>query len=314
MLKLNYEKVMDLRYGENPHQNAGVYKEIGYNGLSLLDAKKLQGQEISFNNFFDLDATLSVIRSFDEPCCCILKHATPCGIAISDSIVEAYKNAYLGDPVSPFGGIVGFNREVDSATAEEIAKIFISAIIAPGYTPEAKEVLAKKKKIVVLQLSMEKGLSHRTLRWINGGILLQDSDIEPTDFSKWEVVTQRKPSEKERKAMEFGFRVVKFVKSNAMCITTDYMTLGMGCGQPNRVGALEIAFKNMKDFGLLEKTPKIIASDAFIPFRDAVDLAVKEGIYAIVQPGGSIRDQEVIDACNEQGVAMILTHTRHFRH
>ncbi len=314
MLTLNYEKIMDLRYGENPHQSASVYKETKYTGLSLFDAKKLQGQEISFNNFFDLDATLSIIRNFDEPCCCILKHATPCGIAINNNITKAYKNAYLGDPISPFGGIVGFNREVDKVTAEEIAKIFMSAIIAPSYTTEAKEILAKKKKLIVLQLPMEKELSHRTLRWINGGILLQDSDIEPTDFSKWEVVTQKKPTEEERKAMEFGFKVVQFVKSNAMCITTAQITLGMGCGQPNRVGSLEIAFKNMKDNKLLDKNPKIIASDAFIPFRDSIDLAVKEGIYAIVQPGGSIRDQEVIDACNEHKVTMLLTHTRHFRH
>lgn len=314
MLTLKYEKVTELKYGENPHQTASVYREVGYDGLSLLDAKKLQGEVLSFNNFFDLDAVLSVVCSFTEPCCCILKHATPCGIAISESVLEAYKGAFICDPISSFGGVVGFNCDVDKEVAEEITKTFLTAVLAPSYTDEAKLVLAKKKKLAVLELPLKKVLSPSSLRWINGGILVQESDIEPDDTSKWEVVTKREPTSDEFKAMEFGFKVAKFVKSNAMCITTYSMTIGIGGGQPNRVGALEVAIKNMKRFGLSDKEPKAIASDAFIPFRDSVDLAVKEGITAIIEPGGSIRDKEVIGACNEHGVAMVLTHTRHFRH
>lgn len=313
-LNLGYERVMELRYGENPHQKASLYKEVGHRGLSVIDAVKLQGKELSFNNFYDLDAALSVVKSFDESCVCILKHATPCGVAIGDSVVEAYKDAYRADTISPFGGIVAFNREVDKVTAEEITKIFISAVIAPGYANEAMEVLARKKNMVVLELSEGGEFGPTSFRWIEGGLLLQESDVFPDDTSEWEVVTKRKPTDKELKAMEFGFKVVKFVKSNAVIITTDKMTLGIGGGQPNRVGALEIAIQNMKKFGLTRENPNAVASDGLFPFRDSVDLAAKEGIKAVVQPGGSIRDQEVIDACNEHGIAMVFTHKRHFRH
>jgi phosphoribosylaminoimidazolecarboxamide formyltransferase/IMP cyclohydrolase len=314
ILTLSYEKVKDLKYGENPHQTSVLYKESTYKGLSLVDAVKLQGKELTFNNYYDLDAALSIVKSFDELCVCILKHATPCGVAVGDSVLEAYKLAYRCDTISPFGGIVASNREIDETTAKEIAKTFMTAILAPKYTNKAKEVFAKKKNLVLLELDMSKDLASTETRWINGGLLVQDSDISSEDTSKWETVTNRKPTADELKAMKFGVKVVKFVKSNAVIVTTDKMTLGIGGGQPNRVGALEIAFQNMKKFGLTKEEPKVVISDALFPFRDSIDVTAKEGVKAVIQPGGSIRDQEVIDACNEHGIAMVFTHRRYFKH
>jgi phosphoribosylaminoimidazolecarboxamide formyltransferase/IMP cyclohydrolase len=313
-LNLSYEKAGDLRYGENAHQKSSLYKEVGRQGLSISDAVKLQGKEISFNNFYDLDAALSVVKGFDESCVCVLKHATPCGVAVGDDMAEVYKNAYRGDPMSAFGGVIAFNRNVDKSAAEEITKTFMSALIAPGYTDDARKVLAKKKNLVVVQLDMNEAFAPAAFRWISGGLLVQDNDISDDDPTEWKVVTDTKPTPEELKATEFAFKIAKFVKSNAICITTDKMTLGIGGGQPNRVGALEIAIQNMKRFDLAGEKPKVIASDGFFPFRDSADLAAKAGIRVIIQPGGSVRDQEVTDACNEHGIAMLLTHKRHFRH
>ena len=313
-LNLSYEKLSDLIYGENPHQKASLYKEVGYRGLSILNAIKLQGKEISFNNLYDLDSALYVIKSFVEPCACILKHATPCGIAIDDNILSAYKSAYRTDTISPFGGIVALNREIDKALAEEMTKTFISAIVAQGYSTSAMEIFAKKQNMVVMQIELTKEFPMNSFRWVAGGLLVQDNDTLTDTPAEWSVVTNKKPTPEEFRAMEFGFKVVRLVKSNAIVISTDKMTLGIGGGQPNRVGSLEIAIQNMKKFGLTGEEPKIIASDAFFPFRDSVDLAVKEGVKAIVQPGGSIRDKEVISACDEAQIAMIFTHKRHFRH
>ena len=312
-LNLIYEKVMDLRYGENPHQASSLYKEVDYKGATILNAKKLQGKELSFNNIFDLDAALAVVKSFDEPCACILKHANPCGVAIGGDLLEAYVDAHKADPISSFGGIVGLNREVNEAVATELTKTFIEAVVAPSYTEEAIAILSKKKNMRVLECPISDSLSTKALRWINGGIILQDNDILPDEPSNWQVVTERKPTPDEFEACKFGFKVVRFIKSNAVCISTNKMIVGIGVGQPNRVGALEIALNNKDKFGFKEGV-FAVASDGFFPFRDSIDLAHDAGIKVVVQPGGSKRDQEVIDACNEHNMSMIFTGRRHFRH
>jgi phosphoribosylaminoimidazolecarboxamide formyltransferase/IMP cyclohydrolase len=312
-LNLIYEKTMDLRYGENAHQTSSLYREVGYKGTTILNAKKLQGKELSFNNIFDLDTAIAVVKSFDEPCVCILKHANPCGVAIGKDLLDAYVDAHKADPISSFGGIVGLNREVNEAVATEITKTFIEAVVAPSFTKEAIAVLSQKKNMRVLECPISGLLSTKALRWINGGILIQDNDILPDEFSEWKVVTKRKPTQDEFEACKFGFTVVRFVKSNAVLISTGRMTVGIGAGQPNRVGALEIALKNKDNFGFKEGL-FAIASDGFFPFRDSIDLAHKAGIKVVIQPGGSRRDQEVIDACDELNMSMIFTGRRHFRH
>jgi len=312
-LFLTYEKVLDLRYGENPHQAASLYKSIGDSSTSIVDAKQTQGKELSFNNIYDLNTTLLIIKSFEPPCACVLKHANPCGVGIGKNLLSAYKKAHAADPVSSFGGIVGVNREVPGELAKEITSTFIEALLAPGYTEEAKEILKKKKNMRVLELPLDGKLSPLSFRWIEGGVLSQDNDVLPDNDAKWEVVTKMKPTQTQFNAAKFAFKVVRFIKSNSICIATQDHTVGIGAGQPNRVGALEIAVSNMEKFGLREQEIAL-ASDGFFPFRDSIDLANKAGIKCIIQPGGSIRDSEVIEACDEHGIAMIFTHERHFRH
>ncbi|MCK4352091.1 bifunctional phosphoribosylaminoimidazolecarboxamide formyltransferase/IMP cyclohydrolase [candidate division WOR-3 bacterium] len=313
ILNLTYQKVSDLRYGENPHQQASLYRKNSYKGLSLTSAIQLQGKELSFNNLYDLDTALSVIKSFTKPCACVLKHANPCGVAIGKNGLDAYKKAHSGDPLSSFGGIVGVNQKVDEKLASEITKTFIEALLAPAYTKEALELLKNKKNMRVLELPLNKELSSETLKWINGGILFQDNDIIEDNSAEWKVVTKRQPSKEEFEAAKFAFKVVRLTKSNSICIATANQTIGIGVGQPNRVGALEIAVNNMKIFGF---TPQkaALASDGFFPFRDSIDLSYKAGIKCVVEPGGSIRDKEVIEACDEHNIAMLFTHIRHFRH
>lgn len=308
-----WEKVQQLRYGENPHQEGILYRDIDYNGLTILNAKKWQGKKLSFNNIYDLDTALRIMASFEEPLCCILKHTSPCGVAREKSLFDAYTKARSADPISSFGSIVGFNREVDEKLAREITKTFVEAVLAPKYTTRARETFRRKKNLRILELPLRGGLSLYDLRCINGGILWQDNDIFPDDESKFSVVTKRIPGSEEMEALKFANRIVRFLKSNAICIGTSDMTVGIGQGQPNRVDSLKIALSNKKKFGF-NKGVFGIASDGFLPFRDSIDVAATSKIRAIIQPGGSIRDKEVIDACNEQGIAMVFTGKRHFRH
>lgn len=317
MLNLTYEKAMDLRYGENPHQSAQMFvggtSQSRLPTISIACAKKLQGKELSYNNIQDLDAALLIIKSFDSPMACVLKHLNPCGLALDEDMVSAYKKARAGDPVSSFGGIVGVNRHVTEELAQEITSTFIEAVIAPGYTDSARKVLGRKKNLRVLELPLDKELSAKTYKWIEGGILVQDSDILPDNYAEWEVVTKKKPLPQQYSAAKFAFKILRFLKSNSICITSSNQTLGIGVGQPNRVGALKIAINNMREFGFSPGNVAL-ASDGFFPFRDSIDVAYSSGIKCIVQPGGSIRDKEVIDACNEHNITMLFTHRRHFLH
>lgn len=311
-LYMPFSKVEDLRYGENPHQKATLFRETGYKGISIIDAYKIQGKELSYNNICDLDTVLSVLCTFKETTVCILKHSSPCGIAVFPRLIDAYKRAKSCDPISSFGGIVGVNREVSGELAKELSSTFIEAVLAPSYNEEAKNILSKKKRLILLKLPLDCSLSTVSYRYINGGLIRQDSDNSLDNIKDYKVVSKRKPTKRELNAMNFAFNVVKFIKSNAVCITTDRMTVGIGGGQPNRVGALEIAIRNRKIFGF--KDGIALASDGFFPFRDSIDLAAKEGIKAIIEPGGSIRDEEVIKAADEHNISLIFTGRRHFRH
>ncbi|MDR0885173.1 MAG: bifunctional phosphoribosylaminoimidazolecarboxamide formyltransferase/IMP cyclohydrolase [Clostridiales Family XIII bacterium] len=313
-----YEKIQDLRYGENPHQSAAYYKEIRPFHGALVNAVQLHGKELSFNNINDTNGALATLREFSEPTVVAVKHANPCGVGSSSDIYHAYLKAYEADPVSIFGGIIAANRIVDVRTAEEINKIFVEIVIAPGYTDEALEALKAKKNIRVLTLEdiekpLPKGLID--IKKVEGGILIQDIDTEIYDDDNLKVVTKKQPTEKEWEDMKFGMRVVKHVKSNAIVLAYDKMTLGVGPGQTNRIGSLEIAIKGPdKDASTGELNGCILASDAFFPFDDCVTAAGEAGITAIIQPGGSIRDEDSIQKCDELGIAMVFTGVRHFKH
>ncbi len=312
---LTFEKVQDLRYGENPHQQAAFYREPLCPDNALAAAEQLHGKELSYNNINDANGALDVLKEVgeDKPCAVAVKHANPCGVGVGDTLLEAYMGAYESDPVSIFGGIVALNRMVDLATAEELSKTFLEIIIAPDYTPEALDVLTAKKNIRLLKLpACAKANAKDTLdaKKVAGGILLQQLD---TDFYKKDdltVVTERKPTEKELHAMELAMKVVKHVKSNAIVLAKGKHTIGVGPGQTNRVTALDLAIRYAGE----RADGAVMASDAFFPFSDCVELAQKAGITAIIQPGGSVRDQESIDACNKAGIAMVFTGMRHFKH
>uniref|UniRef100_A0A7C4XAJ2 Bifunctional purine biosynthesis protein PurH n=1 Tax=candidate division WOR-3 bacterium TaxID=2052148 RepID=A0A7C4XAJ2_UNCW3 len=297
------EIFIPMRYGENPHQRANFY-------LNRLLQKKFLihgGKELSYNNILDAEIAIGCAMEFEECACAIIKHQTPCGVAIGDSLSEAYERAYIADSVSAFGGIVGLNRRVDKETATRIAQIFYEVIIAPDYEPEALEILQTKKNLRIIQVSREI-LQPVMFRSVFGGILVQESDQK--DFTEWQVVTKRAPSPYEAEAMKFAWKVVKWVRSNAIVLAIKGRTVGIGGGQTSRVGAVEIAVKNAGP----QTAGVVLASDAFFPFRDGIDAAAKGGVSAVIQPGGSKRDQEVIDACNEYDMAMVFTGFRHFRH
>lgn len=312
-ITLKAEKTIQLRYGENPHQSANVYTFNDQKYVNLTSASQLQGKELSFNNLQDINAVILIIKSFTEPCIGIIKHANPCGVATGKTVLEAYKKAHSTDPVSSFGGIVGVNREVTGELAKELTETFLEAVIAPSYTEEAKEILKSKKNLRVLALSLDKPLAPTTYLLIEGGMLAQDSDVQPDNEKEWEVATKNKPTPDELEAAKFAFKVVRFVKSNSICITTKEMTLGIGAGQPNRVGSVKIAIENAKHFGFDIKGA-VMASDGFFPFKDSITVAAEAGIKCIVQPGGSIKDAESIEECDKFGISMIFTHRRHFRH
>ncbi len=310
---VTYEKVQDMRYGENPHQQGVFYREpLNVEG-TLAAAVQLHGKELSYNNINDANGALDTIKEFgDVPCAVAVKHANPCGVATGDTIYDAYLGAYNADPVSIFGGIVALNRTVDKATADELCKTFLEIIIAPDFEQDALEVLTQKKNIRLLKLSdiaMPNTSARKDFKKVAGGLLVQDLNCSLFD-GELKVVTDRAPTKEELSDLEFAFKVVKHTKSNGIVLAKDNATVGVGPGQTNRITALDLAIRYAGE----KVKGSVLASDAFFPFSDCVELAQKSGITAIIQPGGSIRDEESIKACNEAGIAMVFTGIRHFKH
>ncbi|WP_462427407.1 bifunctional phosphoribosylaminoimidazolecarboxamide formyltransferase/IMP cyclohydrolase [Fusobacterium varium] len=305
-LNASYEKLMDLRYGENPHQKAAYYVSTTDTG-AMKDFEQLNGKELSFNNLRDMDVAWRTVCEFIEPACCGLKHSTPCGAAIGKDVHEAYVKAYECDPVSIFGGIVALNKEVDADTAREMIKIFLEIVIAPSFTDEALEVLKTKKNLRVIKCKHTPQDKINMVK-VDGGLLIQDEDLSFT--TDYEAVTEKAPTAEEMENLIFGMKVVKHVKSNAIVVVKDMMAVGIGNGETNRIWPTRQAIERAGD----KIEGAILASDAFFPFRDVVDECAKAGIRAIIQPGGSMRDQESIDACNEHGISMVFTGMRHFKH
>ena len=307
------KKVQDLRYGENPHQNAAFYIDARSGNADITEAQQLQGKELSFNNIIDLEAALKVVLEFKETASVIIKHTNPCGIGIDESLLESFKKAKETDPVSAFGGIIGFNRIVDASTAEEIVTTFVEAIIAPDYEKKALEIFTKKKNLRLMKLPMgekKKNGESLDIKRVSGGLLLQNNDDIDLVESQLKVVTKRQPSQDQWKALRFAWKAAKHVKSNAIVFAKKDRTIGIGAGQMSRVDSTKIAVEKAKSS--LKGT--VMASDAFFPFRDAIDAAAENGIAAIIQPGGSIKDEEVITAANEHKIAMVFTGIRHFKH
>ncbi len=308
---VTYEKVQDLRYGENPHQAAAFYRAPLSTGLSLARAKQLHGKELSYNNIQDANAALEIVEEYSEPAAVAVKHMNPCGIGIADSLSQAFQSAYDADPVSIFGGIVALNREVDAATAEILSGIFLEIVVAPGFTNEALEILTQKKNIRLLEVDMTqtKEVTHK-LTSVSGGVLIQHQDAGQVTADDIKVVTKRQPTEKEIADLLFAWKAVKHVKSNAIVLAKDNQTIGIGAGQMNRVGSAKIAIEQAGE----KAQGSVLASDAFFPMPDTVENAIKAGVTAIIQPGGSKRDQDSIDVCDEHGIAMVYTNMRHFKH
>ena len=307
-LTLSYKLQDSLRYGENPHQKAYHYVQDNNESYALQNAVQLHGKEMSYNNIQDASAALDILAEFDETTCVAVKHMNPCGVATGNSVFEAYSRAYEADPVSIFGGIVAVNGKVDKETAEKMHNIFLEIILATDYDEEALEILTKKKNLRIYKLSEKNNNHEQQIKSVRGGILVQDFNDKLAD--EYESVTEKKVDESQQKDIEFGLKVVKHVKSNAIVVVKDGQTLGIGAGQMNRVGSCKIALEQAGE----KARGAVLASDAFFPMRDSADIAADYGIAAIVQPGGSIRDQESIDACNEKGVAMVFSKIRHFKH
>ena len=309
-LSLAYQRVAPLRYGENPHQKGALYAPALPSTTGICQAEQLHGRELSFNNYMDADAAWRTVSDFSEQAVVVIKHANPCGLACDADMAQAYLKAYDGDPVSAFGGIVGFNRPVTAATAQAMSPIFYEVVVAPGYETEALEILRQKRNLRILAVPDGPSGTSFDIRPLSGGLLVQTSDVLDEDASSWQTVTQRAPSKQERLDLAFAWRAVKHVKSNAILLVKDGAMVGMGAGQPNRVTSVHLALRAAGDKG----PGSVLASDAFFPFPDGLELAAQGGVTAVVQPGGSIRDQEVIDAANQAGVAMLTTGVRHFRH
>ncbi len=314
-LNLNFIKKQDMRYGENSHQQAAFYIEENVKEASVATATQLQGKALSYNNIADTDAALECVKEFNEPACVIVKHANPCGVAVSNSILDAYDRAYKTDPTSAFGGIIAFNRELDAETAQAIiSRQFVEVIIAPSASEEALQITAAKQNVRVLVCGQwDARVAGLDFKRVNGGLLVQDRDLGMVTAGELRVVSKRQPSEQELRDALFCWKVAKFVKSNAIVYAKDNMTIGIGAGQMSRVYSAKIAGIKAGDEGL-EVKGSAMASDAFFPFRDGIDAAAAVGITCVIQPGGSIRDDEVIAAADEHGIAMIFTDMRHFRH
>ncbi len=311
-LHLELSRHASLRYGENPHQKSAVYIPSGAPASGLAGARQLQGKELSYNNLVDLDAAWSVVQEFTEPACAIVKHNNPCGTAEQNTLAEAYRQALACDPVSAFGGVMAFNRTMDRETAEEVAKLFVECIVAPGYDPAARETLAAKKNLRLMQMgSLD---AERALPWdlkrISGGVLVQDPDTRTISESEVKVVTRRRPSQEELRDLFFGWKVAKHVKSNAIVFARGGRTLGIGAGQMSRVDSVKIAVMKAQQ----SLSGSAVASDAFFPFPDGVEEAARAGAATVIQPGGSVRDADVIAAADRLGLSMVFTGVRHFRH
>ena len=314
-MHFTYNKKQPLRYGENPHQSASFYADPAPDSGSIASAKFIQGKELSFNNIADTDAALQCVKQFDVPACVIVKHANPCGVAIGASIEEAYQKAYITDPTSAFGGIIAFNKPLDAITAKKIlGQQFVEVIIAPGIQDNVIDVLSAKPNTRVLDCgNIQSPQTGFDLRKVSGGILVQDQDNAIITASDLTAVTQRKPSEQEIRDCLFAWKIVKFVKSNAIVYVRDEQSIGIGAGQMSRVYSAKIAGIKASDENLIVEG-SVMASDAFFPFRDGLDAAHQAGITAVIQPGGSRNDEEVIAAADEHGMAMVFTGVRHFRH
>ncbi len=312
-LNLQFDQVQTLRYGENPHQQAAFYRDLKPAPGTLANYQQLQGKELSYNNIADADAAWECVKSFSQTTCVIVKHANPCGVAVADQQLEAYRRAFATDPTSAFGGIIAFNREVDAATAEAVTKQFVEVLIAPSYSAAALTVLKQKTNVRVL--SVELALSHH--RWdmkrVGGGLLLQSPDIALVEGRDLKIVSKQQPTPTQLNDMIFAFRVAKFVKSNAIVFCAERRTLGIGAGQMSRVDSTRLASMKAQQAGL-NLANSVAASDAFFPFRDGLDVIADAGAKAVIQPGGSMRDDEVIAAADEHGIVMALTGVRHFRH
>jgi phosphoribosylaminoimidazolecarboxamide formyltransferase/IMP cyclohydrolase len=308
-------KTQDLRYGENAHQQAAFYKEANPEEASVSTATQLQGKALSYNNIADTDAALECVKEFSQPACVIVKHANPCGVAIGDDIRGAYEGAYKTDPTSAFGGIIAFNRELDADTAQAIvSRQFVEVIIAPSIAKSAQQIVAAKPNLRLLTCGQwDSKTTGFDLKRVNGGLLVQDSDQGSLTRDDLKVVTKRQPTEDEMRDLQFCWKVAKFVKSNAIVYVKNSATIGVGAGQMSRVYSAKVAGIKAADENL-EVAGSVMASDAFFPFRDGLDAAAEAGITAVIQPGGSMRDNEVIDAADEHGIAMVFTGMRHFRH
>jgi phosphoribosylaminoimidazolecarboxamide formyltransferase/IMP cyclohydrolase len=311
-LTLSFEKVQDLRYGENPHQRGAFYSDLGSTLYSVAAARQLQGKELSFNNILDLDAAWRLVTEIEAPACVVVKHTNPCGVALGKDPLAAFERAWACDPVSAFGGILAFNRRLDEAAADKLASVFVEAVIAPGLSAEAKKRLAKKKALRVMDMDTT-GIHRVTgfdLKRVMGGLLAQEWDLKRLERDRCEVVTKRAPSGEEWKALELAWTVVKHVKSNAIVFASAQQTVGVGAGQMSRVDAAKLAAQKAQ----LPLVGTVVASDAFFPFRDGVDAVAEAGATAVIQPGGSVRDEEVIAAADAHGLAMVFSGVRHFRH
>ncbi|HEX9181970.1 MAG TPA: bifunctional phosphoribosylaminoimidazolecarboxamide formyltransferase/IMP cyclohydrolase [Burkholderiales bacterium] len=313
VLNLQFVKLQDLRYGENPHQSAALYRDQLPVAGGLAGYRQIQGKELSYNNIADGDAAWECVKSFTEPACVIVKHANPCGVALAPAPLAAYRKAFATDPVSAFGGIIAFNRAIDLATAQAVGEQFAEVVIAPRVEPEAREAFGRKQNLRVLEVPLSHDANAHDYKRIGGGLLVQGADARMVQRAELKVVTKIKPTEAQIADLLFAWRVAKFVKSNAIVFAKGGMTLGVGAGQMSRVDSARIASIKAHN-AKLDLAGSVVASDAFFPFRDGLDVVVDAGAAAVIQPGGSVRDDEVIAAADERGVAMVFTGMRHFRH
>ncbi len=313
VLSLQFAKVDDLRYGENPHQSAAFYRDARPAAGTIAAYRQLQGKELSYNNIADADAAWECVKSFAEPACVIVKHANPCGAALAPSLAQAYEKAFSTDPLSAFGGILAFNRALDAATAEALAKQFAEVVIAPRVEPDARERLARKANVRVLEVPLAHEAQAHDFKRVGGGLLVQTSDSQVMQKNQFRVVSKKQPSEAQWADLLFAWCVAKYVKSNAIVFCAGGMTLGIGAGQMSRVDSVRIAALKAAN-AKLSLAGSVVASDAFFPFRDGLDALADAGAAAVIQPGGSVRDDEVIAAADQHGMAMVFTGMRHFRH
>ena len=312
-LNLNFERVQTLRYGENPHQHAAFYRDLEPLPGALAGYRQIQGKELSYNNIADADAAWECVKTFEQAACVIVKHANPCGVAIADCIADAYRRAFATDPTSAFGGIIATNRELDAEAAEAVSAQFVEVLIAPKISAQAAALLEKKPNIRVLEIAAAEGFNRWDFKRVGGGLLLQSPDVAAVSAADLRCVTRRQPSPHEAADLLFAWRVAKFVKSNAIVFCGEGRTLGVGAGQMSRVDSARIAARKSVSAGL-SLHGSVVASDAFFPFRDGIDVLAEAGARAVIQPGGSLRDEEVIAAADEHGLAMVFTGIRHFRH